>query len=53
MVHQNGMNMGMTCSIKEDHLYLFPSWLEHGSKENKSNETRVTLSFNTTPYFPD
>ena len=40
-------------SIKEDHLYLFPSWLEHGSRENKSDESRVTVSFNTSPYFPE
>ena len=24
--------------IKEDHLYLFPSWLEHGSRINMSGE---------------
>jgi uncharacterized protein (TIGR02466 family) len=34
-------------------LILFPSWLEHWTTENKSNE-RITLSFNTNykPYIP-
>ena len=27
-------------------LYLFPSWLEHYTRENQTNE-RITLSFNT------
>ena len=33
--------------IKEKHLYLFPSWLEHGSRVNNTNEDRWTVSFNT------
>ena len=33
--------------IKEDHLYLFPSWLEHGSRVNKTEHDRITVSFNT------
>ena len=28
-------------------LYLFPSSLEHSVEENKSNENRISLSFNT------
>ena len=33
--------------IKENHLYLFPSWLEHGSRVNKTDSDRITVSFNT------
>ena len=39
--------------IKENHLYLFPSWLEHGSRVNNTEEDRVTVSFNTNPCHPD
>ena len=39
--------------IKENHLYLFPSWLEHGSRENNTDKDRVTVSFNTNPMPPD
>ena len=35
--------------IKQDHLYLFPSWLEHGSRVNNTKEDRWTVSFNTNP----
>ena len=35
--------------IKQDHLYLFPSWLEHGSRVNNTDGERITVSFNTTP----
>lgn len=38
--------------IKEDHLYLFPSWLEHGSRINMSGEERWTVSFNTSSCDP-
>lgn len=31
---------------KKNTLYLFPSWLEHGTESNKSNN-RFVLSFNT------
>ena len=31
---------------KEGHLYLFPSWLEHGTKTNTTDE-RYVISFNT------
>jgi len=34
-------------------LYLFPSWLEHGSRVNNTEEDRVTVSFNTNPCHPD
>lgn len=30
-------------------LILFPSWLEHETTENSSNETRTVISFNTFP----
>ena len=33
--------------IKQNHLYLFPSYLEHGTLENQGG-TRIALSFNTT-----
>ena len=33
--------------IKEKHLYLFPSWLEHGSRVNNTEHDRWTVSFNT------
>ena len=33
--------------IKERHLYLFPSWLEHGSRVNNTEHDRWTVSFNT------
>ena len=39
----------MDIPIKEDHLYLFPSWLEHGSRVNNTDEDRITVSFNTSP----
>lgn len=29
-------------------LVLFPSWLEHETTENKSNNERIVISFNTT-----
>jgi len=38
--------------IKEDHLYLFPSWLEHGSRINMSGKDRWTVSFNTSSCDP-
>ena len=37
---------------KEDHLYLFPSWLEHGSRINMSGKDRWTVSFNTSSCDP-
>ena len=37
----------MDIPIKENHLYLFPSWLEHGSRVNNTDEDRITVSFNT------
>ena len=33
--------------IKENHLYLFPSWLENVSRVNKTDGDRITVSFNT------
>lgn len=38
-----------TMSIKQDHLYLFPGWLEHGTEVNKSQK-RIVISFNITPW---
>jgi uncharacterized protein (TIGR02466 family) len=31
---------------KKNRLILFPSWLQHGTLPNKSNDTRVSISFN-------
>ena len=39
----------MDIPIKEDHLYLFPSWLEHGSRVNNTDGERITVGFNTSP----
>tara|TARA_B100001059_G_C17828989_1_gene583322 strand:+ start:2564 stop:3151 length:588 start_codon:yes stop_codon:yes gene_type:complete len=39
-------------NIKENHLYLFPSWLEHGSRVNESDQDRIMVSFNTSHYTP-
>ena len=36
--------------IKNNHLYIFPSWLEHGSRVNNTNQDRFTVSFNTIPF---
>jgi uncharacterized protein (TIGR02466 family) len=32
-------------SVKQNHMYLFPSWLEHGVNTNNSEE-RTVISFN-------
>ena len=34
--------------IKQDHLYLFPGWLDHSTTVNNSNK-RVVISFNIVP----
>lgn len=36
-------------SIKEDHLYIFPSWLEHSTEVNRGFE-RIVISFNVNPW---
>ncbi len=36
--------------IKENHLYIFPSWLEHGSRLNNTQGDRITVSFNSVPF---
>lgn len=33
-------------SIKQGHLYIFPSWLDHGVNVNKTSN-RIVISFNT------
>ena len=40
-----------TMDIKSDHLYLFPSWLQHSTEKNKSNK-RIVISFNVDPWLP-
>ena len=32
--------------VKENTMYVFPSWLRHGVKPNLSNDERVIISFN-------
>ena len=36
-----------TIPIKEGHLYVFPSWLEHGTLDNNSDR-RIVIRFNIT-----
>ena len=31
---------------EEGRIYIFPGWLEHGVEENKSDQDRVSISFN-------
>ena len=38
-----------TISIKQDYLYLFPSWLEHETEINRGGK-RIVISFNATPW---
>jgi uncharacterized protein (TIGR02466 family) len=33
--------------VQQNWLYLFPSWMEHYTQPNQSNEDRITVSFNT------
>ena len=40
-------NSAAEMNLQENWLYIFPSWLEHGSKPNESDEDRITVSFNT------
>mgnify|MGYP003952625343 CR=1 FL=1 len=35
--------------VKENHVYIFPGWLEHYTETNKSDK-RITISFNTKFY---
>ena len=34
---------------KPNMLLIFPSWLQHKVAENLKNDTRISLSFNSTP----
>ena len=36
-----------TLSVQEGHLYIFPSWLEHGTDVHTQEEERYVISFNT------
>jgi len=36
-----------TIPLKEGHLYVFPSWLEHGSTDSNKCDERISISFNT------
>jgi len=31
---------------EEGRMYVFPSWLEHGVEVNRSDQDRVSISFN-------
>tara|TARA_R110000803_G_C11861843_1_gene307269 strand:+ start:88 stop:678 length:591 start_codon:yes stop_codon:yes gene_type:complete len=39
-----------TISIKPDHLYIFPGWLNHSTERNKAKQ-RIVISFNVDPWF--
>ena len=47
--HANHFQPDVIMPIKENHLYLFPSWLQHYTEENKGDK-RIVLSFNTKVY---
>ena len=36
-----------TLSVQEGHLFIFPSWLEHGTDVHTQEEERYVISFNT------
>ena len=37
-------------TVQPKRLYLFPSWLKHGVEQNKSEEDRISVSFNVGIY---
>ena len=37
-------------NTEANNLYIFPGWLEHGVEPNKSDEDRISLSFNVQLY---
>jgi len=39
-----------TFPVREGHLILFPSWLEHETKINTTTNERYVMSFNTQPF---
>lgn len=41
--YNNGLKMGITAG----ELILFPSWLEHSVDINNTNESRISIAFNT------
>ena len=45
-INNNHFQDDVVMPIKQNHLYLFPGWLEHYTEENKGNK-RIVLSFNT------
>ena len=42
----NHLSHPITYDPEEGALLLFPGWLKHGIKKNKTDETRISLSFN-------
>ena len=42
----NHLSHGVTYDPQEGVLLLFPGWLKHGINKNKTDETRISLSFN-------
>jgi len=45
-INNNHFQDDVVMSIKENHLYLFPGWLEHYTEENRGSK-RIVVSFNT------
>ena len=47
-----GISQGATIKSREGEIIIFPSWLEHSTEPNKSDEDRIAISFNLTlePY---
>lgn len=45
-INNNHFQDDVVMPIKQNHLYLFPGWLEHYTEENKGNK-RIVVSFNT------
>ncbi len=40
----------ITMRPEEGRMYVFPGWLEHGVEENRSNQDRVSISFNVAAF---
>ena len=38
--------MSMEIIPQDGDLFLFPAWLQHGTRPNKSDSPRVSISFN-------
>ena len=51
LVEKSNMTTSAIINIipKSNMLYIFPSWLEHRVGNNLKNDSRISLSFNSTP----